>query len=136
VQAFDLEHRLFAALNLQRLPAKSNSVLRKLIAMTFDGKEDALADKPRLIEGDEPVAVGEEANVVDGLQLDEGNAAARFVVDDLNDERLGVGVRGGPRSEKNGGDQPGGGSAIKTKNTKLQRLRKNKHQELKRCALF
>src|SRR5262249_37373021 len=86
--------------DVQFLAAVPEAVLGKLIAVARDMEEDLLAHEPRLMEGDDAVAVGEVCNVVDGAQFDEGDAAAGLLVDDSDGEEVAVVGCGAQYGEK------------------------------------
>ena len=73
--------------------AEAEAVLGELVPVAGDVEEDGLAHQPRLVEGDDAVAVGDETDAVDGLQLDQRDAAAGLRIDDGDGERL-VGLGG------------------------------------------
>ena len=57
------------------------------IAVAADREIDLLIEQPGFVERHDPVAVGVIADLVDGLELDQGHAAAGPGFDDLDPER-------------------------------------------------
>ena len=62
VDAVDLQGGRPAGRDVQLLAAEAEAVLRVLVAVAGDGEEDRLVHQPRLVERDDAVAVGDEAN--------------------------------------------------------------------------
>ena len=101
VDAMDLQRRGAACRDVERGAAEAEAVCWELVAVAGDVEENVLVHQPRLAEGDDAVAVGEIAKVVDGAQLDQRHAAARLVVHHFDGE-IGIGVV--PRGSRAAGD--------------------------------
>ena len=84
----------------QFFSAITETILGKLVAVAADEKEHFLVHQPGLVEGHDAVAVGEVAEPMDGLQLDQRHAPSALIVDDLDFERP---LGGLGRGESSGG---------------------------------
>ena len=86
VEPADLDSRRSALGDLEGLAPIAEVVLGELVAVTRDEEEHLAVEQAGLVEGDHAVTVGDVADLVDRLELDQRHAAARRLVDDLDAE--------------------------------------------------
>ena len=66
------------------LPRIAEAVLVDFIAVAGDREEDLAVEEAGLVKGHDAVAVGDIANLVDRLELDQGDAASGPFLDDVD----------------------------------------------------
>jgi hypothetical protein len=93
VLPLDLHGHARARLGLQAGPGIAKTVFREFVAVAADIEEDRLVHQPRLVKGDQPRAIGDEAEVIDGLQFDQRHSAAGLGVAHLDLEIPALGSR-------------------------------------------
>ena len=80
VQPLDLDRRSAATSWLQLHASVAKHVLRIFVAVAANVEVNLLSGQPRLVEGNDPIAVGPPTCFVHGLELDQRHAAARLFV--------------------------------------------------------
>ena len=84
VDAFQFHRRGLARFRHEPHAAKAEAVLLALVAGAGDVEEDLAFHEPRLLEGDPPRVVGDEADVVDRADLRQRDAVACSLINDAN----------------------------------------------------
>ena len=79
--------------HFEGLAAIAEAVFVDFVAVAGDREKDLAVEEAGLVEGHDAVAVGNIANLVDRLELDQGDAAAGPFLDDVDAENARAGAR-------------------------------------------
>src|SRR5262249_20886025 len=70
----------------ESLAAVAEAILSDFVTVAEDREEDLAVKQAGLVESDDAIAVGDKRDLIDRPELDQGNAAAGLLVDDLDSE--------------------------------------------------
>ena len=87
VDPFHFQPSRASRLDPQRLASITEPVLGEFITVSRDVKKHRKPLQPRLVEGDQALAVGPVPKIVHRAEFDQGNPSPRLAVHDLDGER-------------------------------------------------